>query len=142
MTSDKNFYQKFSNNLSRDVKLSNYSWFNLGGNAEYFYKVQNKMQLIEFLKEIKKKKLKTVTIGAGSNTLFRDNGVKGAVIKLGKNFSNISFDEDAYDYQVESVVSTIIDNKKQNLSLEDSKKNIKTILALIKSSKINKIVKL
>ena len=26
-------------------------------------------------------------LGAGSNTLFRDNGVKGVVIKLGKDFS-------------------------------------------------------
>ena len=35
----------------------------------------------------KQKKLNTTILGAGSNTLFRDNGVKGAVIKLGKDFS-------------------------------------------------------
>ena len=42
---------------------------------------------MEFFKEAKKNDIKTTFLGAGSNILFRDNGVKGAVIKLGKNFS-------------------------------------------------------
>ena len=87
MTLDINFIRKFENNFSHNVNLSNYSWFNLGGNAEYFFKAKDKKQLIEFLREAKKKNLKTIILGAGSNTLFRDNGVKGAVIKLGNEFS-------------------------------------------------------
>ena len=69
--------------MRKDVNLSNYSWFNLGGNAEYFYKADDKNQLLEVLAEVKNK-LKTTILGAGSNILFRDNGVKGVVIKLGK----------------------------------------------------------
>ncbi len=87
MTLDNNFVKKFEGNFSQDKKLSHYSWFNLGGNAEYFYKAKDKRQLFEFLTEAKKKKLKTTILGAGSNTLFRDKGVKGVVIKLGNNFS-------------------------------------------------------
>ena len=79
--------EKFGKSLSAKVKLSNYSWFNLGGNAEFFFKPKDKTELLEFFKEAKKKDIKTTFLGAGSNTLFRDNGVKGAVIKLGKNFS-------------------------------------------------------
>ena len=83
----KNFFsKKFNDNLSENVNLANYSWFNLGGNAEYFYKAEDKDQLIDFLKEAKKNKTKITILGAGSNTLFRDNGVKGCVIKLGKKF--------------------------------------------------------
>ena len=78
---------KFDNNFNQNVNLSNYNWFNLGGNAEFFFKPNNKIQLIEFLIEAKKNNIKTTILGAGSNTLFRDNGVKGAVIKLGPNFS-------------------------------------------------------
>ncbi len=81
--------KKFEGSLSENVKLSNFSWFNLGGNAEYFFKAKNKDQLIEFLKEAKKIKSKITLLGAGSNTLIRDNGVKGFVIKLGKDFSFI-----------------------------------------------------
>ena len=81
--------KKFEGSLSENVKLSNFSWFNLGGNAEYFFKAKNKNQLIEFLKEAKIIKSKITLLGAGSNTLIRDNGVKGFVIKLGKEFSFI-----------------------------------------------------
>ena len=35
--------KKFGDNLKKDVKLSSYSWFNLGGCAEYFYKAKDKM---------------------------------------------------------------------------------------------------
>ena len=82
-----NFTKKFNQNLSENVKLANYSWFNLGGNAEFFFKPNNSNQLLEFLAEAKKNNLKTTILGAGSNTLFRDSGVKGAVIKLGSGFS-------------------------------------------------------
>ncbi len=82
-----NFTKKFGESLSQKVKLSNYSWFNLGGNAEFFFKPKDKTELLEFFKEVKKIDIKTTFLGAGSNTLFRDNGVKGVVIKLGKNFS-------------------------------------------------------
>ena len=30
------FLKKFEKNFTKNVKLSNYSWFNLGGNAEFF----------------------------------------------------------------------------------------------------------
>ena len=81
--------KKFSRSVSADIELSKYSWFNLGGPAELFFKPENKNQLIEFLKHIKENKLKITIIGAGSNTLIRDEGIKGVVIKLGPNFSKI-----------------------------------------------------
>lgn len=84
-----NFINKFGESLNQNVKLANYSWFNIGGKAKYFFKPKNKNELIEFLKETKKNDIKTIFLGAGSNTLFRDNGFKGAVIKLGKNFKYI-----------------------------------------------------
>ena len=81
---------KFNNNISSNANLSNYSWFNLGGPAEYLFKPDSKEQLIEFLKHIKKYDFKITILGAGSNTLIRDNGVNGVVIKLGSSFSTIS----------------------------------------------------
>ena len=94
MNIENNFVRKFKTSFSQNVNLSNYSWFNLGGNAEFFFKPIDKNQLIEFLVDAKKNNLKTTILGAGSNTLFRDNGVKGAVIKLGTHFSNIKLIND------------------------------------------------
>ena len=54
MNLDNNLLKKFSKNFSQNVNLSNYSWFNLGGDAEFFFKPDDKNQLIEFLVEAKK----------------------------------------------------------------------------------------
>lgn len=85
----KDLIKKFSKSVSTNIELSKYSWFNLGGPAELFFKPENKNQLIEFLKHLKANKLKITVLGAGSNTLIRDEGIKGVVIKLGPNFSKI-----------------------------------------------------
>ena len=67
-------------------KLSKYSWFNLGGPAETLFKPESVEDLKKFLKNnINNKQIHV--LGAGSNTLFRDLGFPGIVIKLGKNFS-------------------------------------------------------
>ena len=88
----KNFMEKFGDNLRTNVNLASYSWFNLGGPAQYFYKAKDKNQLLEFLEEAKKAKLNITIIGAGSNILFRDKGVKGVVIKLGTDFSFVKLE--------------------------------------------------
>ena len=89
MSLNEELKKKFDKYISNNINLSNYSWFNLGGPAEYFFKPLNEKQLIEFLKINKKNKLSITVLGAGSNTLIRDNGIKGVVIKLGSSFSDI-----------------------------------------------------
>ena len=85
--------KKFSNEVSSkiyfeyDLKKSN--WFNIGGKAKIYFKPDNLPDLILFLKKFGSKE-KIHILGAGSNTLITDNIFDGAVIKLGKNFSNIS----------------------------------------------------
>ena len=54
MTFQNDLIKKFGLNLSKNVKLSNYSWFNLGGNADYFFKAKDKDHLKSFLTEANK----------------------------------------------------------------------------------------
>ena len=81
--------KKFGKNLIIKESLSKYSWFNLGGPADIFFRPESKDQLIEFLKEIKIHNYKINILGAGSNTLVRDSGVKDVVVKLGSKFTHI-----------------------------------------------------
>ena len=107
--------KKFNKSISNDVNLSNYSWFNLGGPAEYLFKPDNKNQLIEFLKENKKNNLNITILGAGSNTLIRDNGIKGVVIKLGASFSNIQMiDENTINVGAATLDRKVSDFAKEN----------------------------
>lgn len=76
-------------NIKKNVLLSQYNWFNLGGPAELFFKPKDKKELVDILRYSKDKNLKINVIGAGSNTLIRDKGIKGLTIKLGKSFSQI-----------------------------------------------------
>ena len=114
-----NLLKKFSNNFSQKVNLSNYSWFNLGGNAEFFFKPSNKDQLIEFLAEAKKNNLKITILGAGSNILFRDNGVKGVVIKLGSDFSYIKL----INKETLEVGAATLDRKVANFAKDNNLSN-------------------
>ena len=120
MSLKNNFFEKFGENFSTDVNLSNYSWFNLGGNAEYFYKAKDKNQLLEFLKETVKNDLKLTILGAGSNTLFRDNGVKGVVLKLGKGFSYINLIEK----NIIEVGAATLDRKVSDFAKENNLENL------------------
>ncbi len=81
--------KKFGKTIILGEKLYKYSWFNLGGPADIFFKPNNKEDLIEFLKNFQDKK-KIFCLGAGSNTLIRDGGFSGVVIKLSSKFSFIN----------------------------------------------------
>ncbi len=81
--------KKFGSSFIKNENLSKYSWFNLGGPADVFFRPKDKDQLISFLNEIKENNYNLHILGAGSNTLIRDTGVKGVVIKLSSNFSEI-----------------------------------------------------
>lgn len=85
----KQLKKQFGKNLIINENLSKYNWFNLGGPADIFFRPENKNQLKDFLKKIQKLNFKISIIGAGSNTLIRDSGIKGVVIKLGSKFSQI-----------------------------------------------------
>ena len=112
MSLNQDILKKFHINISKDVKLSNYSWFNLGGPAEFFFKPENKIQLMEFLRENLKNKLRITILGAGSNTLIRDNGIKGVVIKLGSGFSRINI----IDKDIIEVGAAVLDRKISNFA--------------------------
>ena len=73
--------------IYQNEKLSKYNWFNLGGPAKIFFKSQSINELKDFLKDNKSKNYKIHILGAGSNTLFRDRGFDGIIIKLGNKFS-------------------------------------------------------
>ena len=84
-----NFSKKISGSLLFDYKLNKTNWFNIGGKTKIFFKPENLNELATFLKLFNKRG-KIFVLGAGSNILFSDEIFNGVVIKLGKNFSNLS----------------------------------------------------
>ena len=75
--------------LSFDHDLSRLNWFNIGGKTKIFLFANSLKDLSIFLKKYNNRE-KIFVLGAGSNTLFDDEIYEGVIIKLGKNFNNIS----------------------------------------------------
>ena len=88
-----NDIQKLSSDIDGDIffqyDLKKLNWFNIGGQTEIFFKPNTLKSLVKFL-NIYSKRGKIFILGAGSNVLINDTTYPGVVIKLGKNFSNIS----------------------------------------------------
>jgi len=81
--------EEFGENVRFEHDLKKKNWFNIGGKTKIFYKADNLKDLVNFLKKLEGKE-RIFIIGAGSNTLINDDLFNGVVIKLSKNFNNIS----------------------------------------------------
>ena len=85
----KNLLLEFGENVRFEHDLKKKNWFNIGGKSKVFYKAENLKELVNFKKKLNSEE-KIFILGAGSNTLITDNLFDGVVIKLGRNFNNIS----------------------------------------------------
>ena len=83
----------FSENISYEQDLKKKNWFNIGGKAKVFFKANNLRDLSNFLKKLKNRE-RIFVLGAGSNTLISDELFDGVIIKLSKNFNNITINKD------------------------------------------------
>ena len=85
----KSLLEEFNANVKFEYDLKKKNWFNIGGKTKVYYKADNLKDLVSFIKKINNEE-KIFILGAGSNTLISDSLFDGVVIKLGKNFNNIS----------------------------------------------------
>jgi len=85
----KKILNEFGDNVKFYHDLKKKNWFNIGGKTKVFYKAENLKDLVNILKKLNNKE-KIFILGAGSNTLISDDLIDGVVIKLSKNFNNIS----------------------------------------------------
>ena len=92
-----NKLEKFSKQIKSkfyfNYELKKLNWFNIGGIAKAYFKPDNLNDLILFLKNFGQDE-RIFVLGAGSNILLTEKKFDGVVIKLGKNFSNISLIHD------------------------------------------------
>ena len=75
----------------KNKDLSQVTWLRVGGPADLFFMPVDIEDLINFLKMLPNK-FDIFPIGVGSNLIIRDGGIRGAVIRLGSGFKNISFE--------------------------------------------------
>jgi UDP-N-acetylmuramate dehydrogenase len=74
--------------LLRDEPLAPFTWFRVGGPAELIFIPEDEDDLAVFLRGLDPA-VPVTPLGVGSNTLVRDGGVEGVVIRLGRGFSKV-----------------------------------------------------
>ena len=111
----KELIPEFGNDLKLDYDLKKKNWFNIGGKAKAFYKAGDLKELIKFLKKIQNHE-KIFVLGAGSNTLITDKQFDGVVIKLSKNFNNISL----LNNEIIIAGSAVTDKSLSDFAMENS----------------------
>ena len=110
-----NIKSKITGKISFNENLSKLSWFNLGGPAKVLFRPKNIQELSFFLKQMNGTN-KIKVLGAGSNTLIRDGGFDGIIIKFGKSFSHLSL----FKSDVIIAGSSVMDKNLSNFALEHS----------------------
>jgi UDP-N-acetylmuramate dehydrogenase len=91
--------------LSANASLADVTWFRVGGPAQVLFMPADEADLAYFLKHVPRD-LPVQAIGLGSNLLVRDGGVPGAVIRLGRGFSEIHV-EDGHRLRVGTAVPDV-----------------------------------
>ena len=68
--------------IKKNINIGQLTTMKLGGNAKYFAVAKTKEDVVKLIDFAKKQKIKFYILGEGSNTLVRDNGFDGLVIKI------------------------------------------------------------
>lgn len=68
--------------------LSELTWLRVGGPADWLFQPADEADLADFLRALDPG-TPVFTLGAGSNLIVRDGGIRGVVIRLGRGFNTI-----------------------------------------------------
>ena len=77
------------NCIVKDALMKNYTTFRIGGPADLLIQPSSEEELIRIAAYLRQKDISAVVLGNGSNVLVKDGGIRGVVIKIGKNMGNI-----------------------------------------------------
>ncbi len=97
---------KTSGELLFNEPLKNLVFFGVGGNADVLFQPANSDDLSAFLKNLDSS-IPVTILGAGSNVLIRDGGIRGVVISLGKAFDKCYVENDIIEAGAYSRVAKI-----------------------------------
>lgn len=78
--------------LTSNRSLADLTWMRVGGPADVLFQPADIEDLSAFMKALDPS-VPVFTMGVGSNLIVRDGGISGVVIRLGRGFNTISFDD-------------------------------------------------
>jgi len=105
-------------NIKLNESMKKHTSFKIGGNADFFIKVDNKENLKKIVKFSKNNNIPLTIIGNGTNILVKDEGIRGIVLQ--PNFDLIHTTQINNDKILLEVGSSITLPKLSQLALQDN----------------------
>jgi len=84
---------KVRGRLTANAPLGHLTWFGVGGPAEVMFRPADREDLAAFL-SVLDADIPLTVLGVASNVIIRDGGIPGMVIRLGREFAEISATDD------------------------------------------------
>lgn len=78
--------------VRRDVPLARHTTYRIGGPAALMVTANTYHALVRTLEVLAQERVDWVVLGRGSNVLAADEGYRGCVVRLGREFSRMAFD--------------------------------------------------
>ena len=75
-------FEDLKTKVLQDEPLAMYTWFQLGGPAQYFAEPEDQDELVALITRCRDAAIPIRVLGRGSNLLIRDEGVSGLVLRL------------------------------------------------------------
>lgn len=73
-----------------NISMKDFTSFKIGGNADLFIDLENLEELKKIIKFAYKNRIHVFILGRGTNILVKNEGIRGIVIRLKKEFENIN----------------------------------------------------
>jgi UDP-N-acetylmuramate dehydrogenase len=91
-TLERELRSHFGARLEANRPLADLTSFRIGGPADLFVTVENDGELMTAMAAAHRHEIPAMCLGAGTNLLISDRGVRGLVVKLGASFGRIVID--------------------------------------------------
>ena len=91
----------------RDARMSEYTTLKLGGPADWLAFPANRDETVRLISEAGQAKMPVTVIGHGSNLLVLDGGIRGLVIRIGKEMSEVRIDGNTVYAQAGAMMGTV-----------------------------------
>lgn len=111
------FENKSFGRILYNEDMKNHTTFKIGGPVDVMI-IPTKEEIIDCIKFLREKDIEFLIMGNGSNLLVKDGGIRGVVVKLGKEFSAVEVTDNNMYCESGALLSTI-----SNVALKHSLKN-------------------
>ena len=87
-------HRKFSENMREQFPMKEVTSFQIGGAVDYFIEPVDEEELSAAIGALEEEKIPWMVMGKGTNMLVSDRGIRGAVVRLEKNFEEVRVEGD------------------------------------------------